>query len=197
MILSFPLFISHLFTYIRDNLNSTRSNSNNNSKYDSIELLLHIKKNSNLLKTREKTIFDKILDNLSKNAGKEENLNEKKEREKTFRSKIYKEELQKAKSPKANISKFKTNPLFAEKKKMPELVSPRNFYVAQMKEVRKKIEDEDSFITEEIKPFNGGSKKKEGIKKMQSIIPQNVKVKGFKGDVAKKFLVMSHEKFIY
>ncbi len=155
--------------------------------YDSIELLLKIKKNSNLLSRKDNTIFDKYLENLGPQIIYSDNSLQK---DHTLNSMLFKSDLSKVVSPKLTKSKFTVR----KSKIDNDLVAPLKFIIKPMKIYNPtNLISEDRFALEEnISPI----KKKNVTTKIKSIIPQNVKIKNFKPNVAKKFLVMTHEKFL-
>jgi hypothetical protein len=108
----------------------------------------------------------------------------------TLKSMIFKSELSKAVSPKLTKSKFTVR----KSKLDNELGTELKFILKPLKiNNPTNIFSEDKYALEEtISPI----KKNNLTTKVKSIIPQNVKIKNFKPNVARKFLVMTHEKFL-
>lgn len=175
---------------LRDGANTCKNNKSSPSRNkDSIELLLRIKKTSNLLSRKENTIFDKYLENIGYNYYFSDN-GQSISKDMTFKSLIFNSELSKRVSPIRSKSKFTVRKSKIDNdlgNHLKLVIQPLNYTNTNS------IIIEDQYALEEI---STPIKKKNTNTKLKSIIPQNVKVKNFKPDVARKFLVRSKEKFL-
>ena len=155
---------------------------------ESLELLKNIKIKSDLLIENEKKLFVKVLDTLSLPSYYNENAPDKKERINTFRTMVYREELLKStlsKPPEKKIKKRKE-----EEKDFPIFLSNKDSFIHKIK---KRIMREDSLIINSLENLETDKTKKKII---NGLVPRHIKIRNFKGNVGKKFLVMSREKFI-